>query len=139
MTQHDFLRYVVENNQSGERAVFECESWLESREQAVLYAQKLKSESSVADDYKGIKLCLEFAEQPNGDTIQHEILTGQRMHTVDILTALHREAELLTQCDKEFEVVESQMDDDQYRAVTHRHATLYYFTVSSNSDSSPQK
>ena len=124
------LRYVVENDCTGETAAFESYDWLEAREQAVAFALDQRSKSDAEKDFQGIKLSLEYSEQGRkGMKFRHEILTGERMHSADIVLALHRESEILTRCGKEFEITQGLMDNKTFLAVNHRYATLYYFTA----------
>lgn len=135
MTSSLVLRYVVENRKTAESAAFSCDDWLAAREQAVTLAVEQKATSEADNDYQGIRLCLEYSDGSDAAEVrQHEILTGERMSSEDILTALHGEAEILTRCGKEFDVMNGQMEDKTFRAVNHRYATLYYFTASASSE-----
>ena len=60
--------------------------------------------------------------------MRHEVLIGVRMHSAEILSSLHRESEILTDCGKEFEIMQGNFDGQIIRAFNHRYVTLYYFT-----------
>ncbi len=132
MDQSTPPRYVVENQRTGETTAFDGGDWLEEREQAIELAVKQKSDSPAEEDFRGIKFYLEYSQDASGVVaLRHEILTGERMPSLMILTALHREQEILTHCGKEFEIMKGEIDGETYLAVSQCYATLYYFTVTS--------
>lgn len=135
MTSALALSYIVENTNTGETTNFPCRDWLAARENAVGLAVELKRTSEEKDGYRGIRLVLEYSPGTKEAAVSlHEILTGEKMPSEEILKALHTEAEILEQCGKEFEVMVGQMEGQTYHAVNHRYVTLYYFTASASSE-----
>lgn len=137
MTPALALSYIVKNTNTGETTSFPCGDWLAAREKAVALAVEHKAAAEGDDSYRGIRLVLEYSPGTKEAAVSlHEILTGKKMPSEDILTTLHGEAEILTRCGKDFDEMCGQMEDRTYRAVNHRYATLYYFTVPPSADSS---
>lgn len=99
----------------------------------------VKSFKEGFNTYEGVKLYLVFCEydemlendnRPNPEVRFIEILSGKRMHTPDILSALDFEARVLQgNCGESFPIMETSSGDEKHIAVNQFFVTLYYFTA----------
>lgn len=91
----------------------------------------VKSLKQIAHSFDGIKLSIEYAKTSNPDlTESHSILTGDKMHSEDILVALDNEAEVLSAAMQKFsEMITTNVDGKNYRSVDIGFTLLYYFTA----------
>lgn len=100
---------------------------LRARKEALELVKSLKE---TAQSFDGIKLSVEYSKTNNPDlTESHSILTGDRMHTEEILKALNQETEVLSSAMQEYSIMTTNMGDYKYNAVDQGFTFLYYFTA----------
>ncbi len=118
-------------NEIKARSYFYYDScFLRAREKAIRQIINFNKEHGV---YEGVILNLVLAmyffseEREPG---KYTILTGERMHTPDILSTLDHEAAILKhQCGFYFPVMQSDYEGETYEAVNQFYSSLYYFTA----------
>ena len=81
--------------------------------------------------YNGIKLTLAYQGTKShgsrkAQIRKHSLLTGKRMHSERILTALAKEASIARAAGKTFPVMNT---DNQFASINQKFVTLYYFTA----------
>ena len=110
--------------------VFNCDGqdWLVAREKAVECAVECKDAQK---KYNGIKLMLAYQGTKShgsrkAQIRKHSLLTGKRMHSERILTALAKEASIARAAGKTFPVMNT---DNQFASINQKFVTLYYFTA----------
>lgn len=118
------VTYIAEN-EMGERVEFTLRNPVESRSRAVRQIKEWMGESK---SYEGLKLSLLVCL---ADTLSIlPVLTGDRMHTEDILEALKLEYEMLDGLGFKLPAGICELGEDSFRHISDDFIFLYYFTVS---------
>lgn len=123
--------YGVETIKSNKPVIKKLENfyWLDSREKAI---KKALSIQKSANSYKGIKFYIEYiriGQSQVEEVMRHFILSGKRMQSDEILTALDKESKLMDLAGKKYEIMNTTAGDVIYNAVNQFHTSLYYFTA----------
>lgn len=122
-------RYVVELDGKRISQSFDCEhsNWLTARLNSIQFAEQLKK---IGSSFFGIKVYVEYSpDSLLPKTERHYLLSGERMHTEQVLSALHEEYNILQSANKDFEVMKCEFENKEYHAVDQKYNSLYYFTA----------
>lgn len=116
------ITYTAEN-QFGEAIHYSFRNPMKSRAHAVNQLKLFRGESK---SYKGLKLSFTI-----GGIQAIDLLTGKRMHRLEILESVAQECELLANLDLNYEMPScfTEYNDVQYLTVADDLIFLYYFTI----------
>ena len=118
------IRYVAENGKNG-KVVFALENPMQSRSKAIQQMRIWKGENLT---YKELKLTLEIYAGEN--MIQSlAVLTGNRMHSDEIVETLGKEYEMFEQLGFNFPFAIVEHKGKKIRHLIVHYIPLYYFTV----------
>ena len=118
------IRYVAQNGKN-EKVVFALENPMQSRSKAIKQMRIWKGENLT---YKELKLTLEIYAGEN--MIQSlAVLTGNRMHSDEIVEILGNEYEIFEQLGFNFPFAIVEHKGKKIRHLIVHYIPLYYFTV----------
>jgi hypothetical protein len=129
MKEYRLEKYVLFNGLTGEMKEFSLiHTWETQRKSAIKYALEMRDEGPELEPYKGIELSLEILYNGEDETRAFKILTGSKMHTEDILTALETERVIIEGAGFEVETQPTRFKEKTYLPIEHHFMKLYYFT-----------
>lgn len=119
------ITYTAENEKTGESIEFRHEYSGGARKNAIEQIRRWKKKQL---SFYGLRLLLNCYSD---DMLiyEHEILTGYRMHSAEILMALHDEWVTLKAYGKSMLTSKTEMNKILFEHVQDDFITLYYFTV----------
>ncbi len=130
--QKTFVIYKVSNSKTKETKEFSTRKmvWSKARDKAIECAVQWKKESPLSKKYQGIRLDMIYGMEDDKDIrFVVTLLTGHRMHSTKIISALWEEGSALQRMGIHYNVTIMEFGLFKGAVVSEKQVTLYYFTA----------